>query len=199
MVAPDGGAEEPEGSVPLALLVLLERLTPEQRAVYVLREAMELSYAEIGTILDRTAESCRQIMKRAREGLEGPARFAADTAASRALADAFAQASAALDYRRIVALFSGDAVLLSDGGGMARSAINPIRGPDRIARFLIGVQRKRSQRFGFAPARVNGGPGFVVHLGDQILGVLGIDAADGLIRRLYLIVNPRKLALPDRW
>ena len=197
VVAPDDAPEEPEGSVPLALLVLLERLTPEQRAVYVLREAMELSYAEIAGILGRTPESCRQIMKRAREGLDGPPRFTADDRASRALAAAFDQASASLDYRRIVALFGGDAVLVSDGGGVARAALNPIRGPDRIARFLLGVQRKNDLRFELTPVRVNGAPGFVVRARGRVLGVLGIEAEDGLIRRLYLIVNPHKLALPE--
>ncbi|PWC53930.1 RNA polymerase sigma factor SigJ [Azospirillum sp. TSO22-1] len=194
-----GNADEPEGSVPLALLVLLERLGPEQRAVYVLREAMDLDYAEIAGILGRSAEGCRQIMRRARAALEGPVRFPADGAGTRALADAFAQACASLDYGRIVALFSQDAVLLADGGGVARSAFNPIRGPDRIARFFLGVQRKRALLLDLVPVRVNGGPGFALRRDGDLIGVMGVDAADGLIRRLYLIVNPRKLRTEGLW
>ncbi|HYH39388.1 MAG TPA: RNA polymerase sigma factor SigJ [Azospirillum sp.] len=197
-VTPEGD-DEPEGSVPLALLVLLERLSPEQRAVYVLREAMDLDYAEIAGILGRTAEGCRQIMKRARAALEGPPRFPADGPDTRALADAFAQACASLDYGRIVALFSHDAVLLSDGGGVVRSALNPIRGPDRIARFFLGVQRKRALLLDLVPVRVNGGPGFAVRRDGRLFGVMGVDAADGRIRRLYLVVNPRKLRTAGPW
>ncbi|WP_431857505.1 RNA polymerase sigma factor SigJ [Azospirillum sp.] len=198
-VAPEGNADEPEGSVPLALLVLLERLSPEQRAVYVLREAMDLDYAEIAGILGRSVEGCRQIMKRARAALDGPQRFAADGTGTRALADAFVQACASLDYGRIVALFSQDAVLLADGGGVARSALNPIRGPDRIARFFLGVQRKRALLLDLVPVRVNGGPGFALRQDGDLIGVMGVEAADGQIRRLYLIVNPRKLPPEDLW
>lgn len=192
-VAAEDDPEGPEGSVPMALLLLLERLGPEQRAVYVLREAMDLDYAEIAAILGRSAEGCRQIMRRARAALDGPPRFAADGTATRALADAFAQACAALDYGRIAALFSQDAVLLSDGGGIARSALNPIYGPSRIARFFVGVQRKRGLLTGITPLRVNGAPGFALHRDGALVGVIGVEVRDGLIRRLYLVVNPGKL------
>lgn len=202
-IAPADEDDGPEGSIPLALLVLLERLSPEQRAVYVLREAMDLDYAEIAGVLGRSAEGCRQIMKRARAALEGPPRFAAPKAidgdGARALADAFATACASLDYGRIAALFSHDAVLLADGGGVARSALNPIRGADRITRFFLGVQRKRNLLLDLVPMRVNGAPGFALRRDGALIGVMGIDAADGRIRRLYLIVNPRKLPPAGRW
>ncbi|MCR6630730.1 MAG: RNA polymerase subunit sigma-70 [Magnetospirillum sp.] len=155
------------GEMSLAFLHLLERLTPDQRAVYVLREAMDLDYAEIAGILGKTITGCRQMMRRAREAVAGPARFAAPSADLAALADSFARASLARDYAAIVALLEEDAVLISDGGGRVRSALNPIFGADRIARFLIGIQRKMAGPLSLEPVVVNGGPGFLTRVGGQ--------------------------------
>ncbi|MGQ9368167.1 RNA polymerase sigma factor SigJ [Azospirillum sp. ST 5-10] len=192
-VAPDDAPDEPAGSVPLALLTLLERLTPEQRAVYVLREAMELDYASIAGVVGRSAEACRQTMRRAREALAGPPRYAADAGAARRLADAFREASTAGDHARLAALLAEDAVLLSDGGGVVRSARNPIRGADRIARFFVGLRRKSGLALEPAALRINGAPGFAVRIRGRSHGVLGFDEEDGRIGQLYLMVNPHKL------
>lgn len=181
------------GEASVAFMLLLERLTPEQRAVYVLREAMEMDYADIAVILEKTAPACRQLMRRAREGLAGPARFTIDREQARHVADAFAKASLERDHAAIVALLNEHAVLLADGGGMARSAINPIYGADRIARFFIGVQNKLKGPLSFEAAMVNGVPGFVTRVGGQLHGALAFDMADGRISRAYLIVNPEKL------
>lgn len=190
----DGADEAPDAeSVPIAMLLLLERLAPDQRAVFVLREAMDLDYAEIAAILGKSAEACRQIMRRARNRLNEPAATSADADAGRRLADAFAEASVRRDYAAIVALLSDDAQWLSDGGGMVRTAVNPLFGADRIARFLVGVQRKRGIGFGFVPVRVNGGPGLLADLGGSFRSVLAFDIADGRIRRIYQIANPQKL------
>ncbi|MBY6262915.1 sigma-70 family RNA polymerase sigma factor [Azospirillum sp. 412522] len=189
-------------SVPLAMLLLLERLAPDQRAVFVLREAMDLDYAEIATMLGKSAEACRQIMRRARARLAEPSAAwgqpenAAD--AGRRLADAFAEASLRRDYAAIVALLSDDAQWLSDGGGMVRTAVNPLFGADRIARFLLGVQRKRGADFRFVPVRVNGGPGLLAELGGAFRSVLAFEfaaseGAGGRIQRIYQIANPQKL------
>lgn len=188
------GDEGPEfESVPFAMLLLLERLAPDQRAVFVLREAMDLDYAEIAAILGKSVEACRQIMRRARNRLSEPVGPRADADAGRRLAEAFAEASARRDYAAIVALLSDDAKWLSDGGGMVRTAVNPLFGADRIARFLVGVQRKRGVAFGFVPVRVNGGPGLLADLGGSFRSVLAFDIAGGRIRRIYQIANPQKL------
>ncbi|PWC31437.1 RNA polymerase subunit sigma-70 [Azospirillum sp. TSO35-2] len=191
--AADGDAAGEGWSVPMAMLLLLERLAPDQRAVFVLREAMDLDYAEIAATLGKSVEACRQIMRRARARLDDPAPSRADDAAGRRLADAFAEASVRRDYAAIVALLADDAQWLSDGGGMVRTAVNPLHGADRIARFLLGVQRKRGVSFGFVPVRVNGGPGFLTQLGGSFRSVLAFDIADGRIRRVYQIANPDKL------
>ncbi len=189
-----GWDDEPEGTdaAPMAMMLLLERLTPDQRAVFVLREAMDLDYADIAAILGKAAESCRQTMRRARARLSEPSAATATPDAGRKLADAFAEASLRRDYTGIVTLLSDDALWLSDGGGQVLTAINPIRGPDRIARFILGVQRKHGASFAFTPVRVNGGPGFLT-LFRGAFAVWAFDVAGGRITRLYKIANPRKL------
>lgn len=181
------------GEVSLAFLHLLERLTPDQRAVYVLREAMDLDYAEIAGVLGKTIAGCRQLMARARDALAGPARFAAQRADTAALAESFARASLARDYAAIVALLDDDAVLVSDGGGRARSALNPIYGADRIARFLIGIQRKMARPLSLEPVVINGGPGFVSRVGGVLHGAIAFLAGPDGLRRVYLVTNPDKL------
>ena len=193
VVAAADADDGPEGSVPLALLLLLERLTPEQRAVYVLREALELSHAEIAAVLGHSVEACRQILRRARDALGGPPRFVPAQGAAERIAAAFQDACTAGDHSRLAALLAEDAVLLSDGGGIVRTARRPIHGADRIARLLLGLRRKS----GFAPAaqavRVNGGPGFLMLLRGRFHGVLAFDADSRGIARLYLVVHPGKL------
>ena len=182
------------GEVSLAFLHLLERLTPEQRAVYVLREAMDLDYAEIAQVLGKTIAGCRQMMRRAREAVAGPARFAAAAAADlAAMAESFAQASLARDYAAIVALLAEDAVLISDGGGRARSALNPIYGADRIARFIIGIQRKMAAPWSMEGALVNGAPGFIARIGGQLHAAIAFEPGLDGLRRVFLVTNPDKL------
>ncbi|MBP2301471.1 RNA polymerase sigma factor SigJ [Azospirillum picis] len=190
--AGEGDAEAGE-TVPMAMLLLLERLGPEQRAVFVLREAMDLDYAEIASVLGKSADACRQVMRRARARLSEPAAAQADLQAGRRIADAFAAASLRRDYAAIVSLLADDAQWLSDGGGLVLTAVNPLHGADRIARFLLGIQRKRATSFGFTAVRVNGAPGFLTRLGDRFQGVWALDIADGRIRRIYQVANPRKL------
>lgn len=179
--------------VPLAMLLLLERLTPEQRAVFVLREAMDLDYAEIAGILGKSVETCRQIMRRARERMGEPARFPVDPAAGRRVAEAFATASERRDYAGIVALLAEDAVLMADGGGKARAAINTIRGSARIGRFFAGLQRKYDGALRLVPVLVNGGPGFIGYFAGAFHSVYALELVDGRIRRILQIANPDKL------
>jgi len=181
------------GEVSLAFLHLLERLTPEQRAVYVLREAMDLDYAEIAQVVGKTIAGCRQMMRRAREAVAGPARFATTAADLAAMTDSFARASLARDYSAIVALLAEDAVLISDGGGRARSALNPIYGADRIARFIIGIQRKMAGPWSMESALVNGTPGFIARIGGQLHAAIAFQGGEDGLRRVFLVTNPDKL------
>ncbi|WP_245986410.1 RNA polymerase sigma factor SigJ [Azospirillum thermophilum] len=197
---PDSLAER--DAVPFAMLLLLETLTPEQRAVFVLREAMDLDHGEIAAILGKTPEACRQILRRARARIaeQGPATTVRHpparsgiAAAGRKLAEAFAEASARRDYAGIVALLGEQAEWLSDGGGVVRTARNRLVGPDRIARFLIGIQRKYDTTLEMVPVLVNGGPGLMTSLNGTFRSIIGLEVADGRILRLFQVLNPEKL------
>ena len=181
-------------SLSTALLHLLERLTPPERAVYVLHTAFALPYAEIGDILDRSAADCRQLHHRAAARIaDGRRRFTAGPAEQRRLLDAFLAASRDGDLTRLTELVASDAISWNDGGGAVRAARNPVRGADRIARFFAGLYG-RGRPIEAAPAELNGGPALLLRWPDGTRYTLAIAAADGRITGLYLVGNPAKLS-----
>ena len=186
-------ALEAAGDLSVAFLLLLERLPPDQRAVYVLREALDLGFDEIAGILERTAAACRQAYKRARERIGGPPRYDANRSRAMAIARDFQTASVKGDYAGLMNLLSGDSVFLGDGGGKARAARNPILGADRVARFLIGVLRKPGRELNLLDSAINGQPGLVLRIDGRMQGLMALDIRDGRIVALYHVVNPDKL------
>jgi RNA polymerase sigma-70 factor, ECF subfamily len=183
-----------EADLSTGLLLLLENLSPDQRAVYVLREAMDLDYAEIAAILGKETASCRQIMTRARAALKGAPPRDQDSGGTAILVRRFAAACEQRDYAALVALLGGESRLISDGGGKVKSARNPILGPDRIGRFLFGVMRKfHPPGFGFRETVVNGRPALVGEGDGRIRWLLTFDCAAGRIERVYLLADPDRL------
>ncbi|MCW2606179.1 MAG: polymerase sigma-70 factor [Frankiales bacterium] len=170
-------------SLSLGCLVLLERLTPAERAAFVLREAFALPWDEVAQALDRTSASCRQLHVRARVKLaDAPA--PTPVAARRALLDRFLLLVATADLAGLTALLTDEAVLVSDGGGVVSAARRPVVGADRVARFLLGLAGKVLEGQELQVAEVNGGPallllhdGVVTHVtelvpdGDRVRGV----------------------------
>ncbi|BAE52282.1 sigma-70 family RNA polymerase sigma factor [Paramagnetospirillum magneticum] len=188
--------EPGEADLSTGLLLLLERLTPDQRAVYVLREAMDLDFADIAAILGKSVATCRQIMSRARAALKGEARFDWDAAQTGTLVRRFAAACDQRDYGALVALLGGESRLISDGGGKVKSARNPIRGPDRIARFILGVRRKfQPADFAFRIAEINGLPALVGETKGDVRWALTFGCIGGRIGGIYLLADPDRL--PD--
>ncbi|SCF47113.1 RNA polymerase sigma factor SigJ [Micromonospora mirobrigensis] len=180
-------------SVSTALLHLLERLTPPERAVYVLHTAFALPYAEIGEILDRSTADCRQLHHRAAARIaDGRRRFTAGPDEQRRLLDAFLAAARDGDLPRLTGLVAADATAWSDGGGRVRAARNPVHGADRVARFFAGIHARRPG-VRATPATLNGGPAVVVSYPSGIRYTLAVAAADGRITDLYLVANPAKL------
>ena len=136
------GAVEAEESVSLAMLVLLERLNEVERAVFVLRESFDFAFDQIAAIVERSEDNCRQILSRARRRLaDDTPRFDADPTQRRALASRFLAAARDGDLDGLVALLAPDAVLIGDGGGVARSIPHPMRGAPAIARALVALLR----------------------------------------------------------
>ncbi|MGW9198278.1 RNA polymerase sigma factor SigJ [Micromonospora chersina] len=179
-----------------ALLHLLERLTPPERAVYVLHTAFALPYAEIGDLLDRSAADCRQLHHRAVARIaEGRRRFTAGAAEQRRLLDAFLAAARDGDLARLTGLVADDATAWNDGGGRVSAARNPVLGAGRIARFFTGLYHRRHPGVRGDRIELNGGPALLLRLPSGARSTLSVAAADGRITGFYLIVNPDKLDL----
>jgi RNA polymerase sigma-70 factor, ECF subfamily len=183
-------------SLSQAFLLLLERLTPDERAAFLLRTVFDYEYAEIGDLLDKSESAVRQLMSRARGrlGLDGERRFQAPAARADAMAEQFVAACRAGDIKAVEAMLAEDAELHPDGGGKASAARVVIRGPYKVARFLVGVFRK-SWMQDFGVATVNGEPGLVFRVGDVVAAVLSVRVEDK-VRAVYITVNPDKLV---RW
>jgi RNA polymerase sigma-70 factor, ECF subfamily len=179
----------------LALLGALERLNPVERAVLVLRDVFDLEYAEIADILERTPANLRQIAKRAREHAGDPRRGRKVSKEERQrLADAFLAASVSGDLDRIRDLLAADAVLYSDGGGVVIAARKPIYGAEKIARFIVGVQRKASYPSEpvFTRVLVNGDPGVRMDGAEGFFSIIAIEVAEGRVQSIRFFTNPQR-------
>ncbi len=180
-------------SLSTALLHLLERLTPPERAVYVLHTAFELPYAEIAELLDRSAEDCRQLHHRATERIgRDRRRFTADRAEQERLLQAFVTAVDEGDLAALTGLMAADATGWSDGGGRVRSARNPVTGADRVARFMIGICRKGGA-LTVRRTELNGQPGVMVSTAAGARYALTLGIAAGRITDVFLVTNPDKI------
>ena len=185
-----------EDSLSMAFLVMLERLTPPERAVFLLREVFDYDYSEIGAIVDQSEANCRQILRRARQHVaEMRPRFKASPEQRQQLLTDFLQATATGDLDRLVALLASDAVLHSDGGGKAPAVPNLVHGADRVARALLGGLRKLvpgdlTNRM----AQINGDPGIVSYSRGRAFSVLTLEIDQERIQAVYIVTNPEKLA-----
>jgi len=192
---PDDVADLAE-TLSIGFLLLLERLSPGERVVFVLREAFDLEFGEIADVLGISAEACRQRHSRARRHLQGERREAPSQTVHRALLQRLMTAVAEQRVEAVVDLLTDDALLISDGGGVVSAAIRPVEGRERIARVLVHLAAKASAE---APltmrwVNVNGGWGVLLLRDGAIHSALTVDASDGAVRRIYVIRNPNKLA-----
>jgi RNA polymerase sigma-70 factor (ECF subfamily) len=178
----------------LALLQVLDRLDPLERAVFLLREAFSYPYEEVARIVGKREDHCRQIAHRAatRVRAERP-RVEADAAAHRRLLTAFITAAEEGDLPGLESLLTEDVVAVSDGGGKATAATRPIHGPDRVARFIAGVTAKGAPGAEVALVELNGLPGAVVRLDGEVIVAMSLDVQGDRIRRIYIVRNPEKL------
>jgi RNA polymerase sigma-70 factor (ECF subfamily) len=187
---------EDADEISLAMLVLLERLAPEERAVFVLREAFDMPFAEIGEIIGAAPDACRQRLSRARRRIDKDLpRFDADPGERHALAHSFLRAAREGDLAGLVALLAPDAVLVGDGGGKARAIPRPMVGGQAVARALASFY-KLADGYGvmLVPSVVNGQPGFrSLDPQGRIINVVQLDIAGGRIQRVHSILNPDKL------
>lgn len=181
-------------SLSMAFLVMLESLSPIERAIFLLREVFGYPYPEVAEIVGKSEANCRQIAHRAKEHIEARRpRFSADQKQREELMTAFFNACAMGDLEGLTNLLSEDVVLWSDGGGKVRAARRPVHRPAKVARFVLGILSKASGDIAIQVAEVNGQPGFLVFAGDRPDTVGSLDMGDGGICGIRLVVNPEKL------
>lgn len=183
-----------QADLSIAFLFLLERLTPDERAAFVLREVFDHPYSDIAAALEKSEAACRQMVTRARERVRRDhIRQPVDPADFENVLSHYLAALSAGDERALLDLIAPDAVLYGDGGGKALATIHPLAGHDRIVRFLLGLRRKYPDQYEFRPATVNSQPGFLLILKGQLIGISAYEIANGRIRGIYNILNPDKL------
>ncbi|MFF7260691.1 RNA polymerase sigma-70 factor [Streptomyces sp. NPDC008159] len=185
-------------TVSLAVLVVLESLSPLERAVFVLREAFGYPYAEIAGMLDRTEPAVRQLAGRARRHVdERRPRYEVDPAERRELTERFLAAAAGGDLDGLMALLAPDVRLVADSGGLAKAPVRIIESADKVGRFLHGVSGQGLEDASFRFMEINGGFALVVLAAGKPDAVFQLDVADGRIQRIHIVRNPEKLlALP---
>ncbi len=182
--------------ISVALMLVLERLTPLERASFLLHDVFGLEFAEVARALGRREDSCRQLAARARTHVEeGRPRFAASREEGHRLAAAFQKAAASGDIAVLQQILAEEVVLYTDGGGKRAAALNPIYGADKVVRFFAGVARKNTAlaTAELRPAIVNGLAGFVVREEDGAIDTLAFAHRDGRITAIYATRNPDKL------
>jgi RNA polymerase sigma-70 factor, ECF subfamily len=180
----------------LALLGAMERLNPVERAILVLRDVFDFEYAEIADVLGKTPANVRQIARRARDhaGDSSRRRQVSEEERER-LATAFLAAAVSGDVDQIRELLAADAIMYTDGGGVVTAARKPIYGADRIARFLVGVQRKTAFPTDpvFTRVLVNGDPGVRMDsAADGFLSIAAVEVADGTVQTVRFFNNPER-------
>ena len=200
LTAPDVAEDvELADSVSMAMLLVLETLTPAERAVFVLREVFDLGYDEIAEAVGKTPAAVRQIAHRARAPVAARRpRGVVSPAQARDALEAFQRAAETGDLQRLLDILAPDVVLLGDGGGVKQAVLRPIVGADKVARLLATGLGRITAAASLQPAQVNGYPALILRLNGEIDTVVAVRIDDGLITGLYAMRNPEKLSHMER-
>ncbi|NTY59147.1 RNA polymerase sigma-70 factor [Mycolicibacterium sphagni] len=183
-------------SVSMAMLVVLETLTPDERAVFVLREVFGFSHDEIADAVGKSTAAVRQMAHRAREHVHSRRRRfePVDPQQSEQITMQFLMAAATGDLDGLMGMLAPDVVFTSDSDGKASAARRPVLGPAKVARLIIGLFRQATPEYRIDVANYNGAPALVVYHGEVAESVMTIEVTDGTITNFYAMRNPEKLA-----
>lgn len=201
--APDAMLQRSE-SVTLAFLVLLEKLSPEERAVFLLKDVFDHDHTEIAAMLGTTAENSRQLLHRAKARLaSGRARLAGTPQARRDVAERFARAFSSGDHDELTTLLAWDVGMWSDGGGKVSAARRPLSGRDEVLKFLVGIQRTAraaglTGQASLSIEDVNAEPALAIRVGARLESLFILSVEDGAVSAIRVVRNPDKLARIDR-
>jgi RNA polymerase sigma-70 factor (ECF subfamily) len=182
--------------LPYALLIVLEKLNPVERAAFVLRHAFDFPYSEISQMCDLPEENVRQLVHRAQEKLQKPrVRYEASIEERQRLLNAFLDAAARNDASKLKEILHHDVVMYTDGGGKVSAAVVPVRGPDKVINFLLSVLKDAVNTFEIKPAIVNGSAGaLLIERATGRIDTIATLETDGQgITGLYFVRNPEKI------
>ncbi|MGI5488983.1 RNA polymerase sigma-70 factor [Microtetraspora malaysiensis] len=195
LTAPDVAEDvELAESVSMALMLVLETLSPTERAVFVLREAFDVSYDEIAAAVGKSPAAVRQIAHRARRHVDARRpREVVSPSEARAALESFQHAVETSDLQGLLDVLAPEVVLVGDGGGVKQAALRPISGADKVARFIVGGLGKAEVALTGDHIVVNGSPALVLRVDGEIDGILAIRVEDARITGLYYVRNPEKL------
>jgi RNA polymerase sigma-70 factor (ECF subfamily) len=189
-------ALELAGDISTAFLLMLERLGPEERAVFLLHQVFDVDYAEVAAMVGKTEPACRKILQRARERVRAARpRFAVRREAHLELLGRFIEAARSYDPQQVLALLADDATYIGDGGGKVKTIVRTVAGAERVARLIVGIERKWTATGRHQIVDVNGEPGLLTWRDGRPDAVTSFDLRDGRIAAIYTVRNPDKLAM----
>jgi RNA polymerase sigma-70 factor (ECF subfamily) len=188
-------ALEAAGDISTAFLLMLERLGPEERAVFLLHQVFDFDYGEVAAMVGKTEAACRKVLQRARERVRaGRPRFEVGREQHLALLGRFIEAARSGAPARVQELLTEDATYIGDGGGKAKTTVRAVLGADRVARLVVGIERKWTDRGHHQLLEVNGAPGLLTWRDGLPDSITSLDVRDGRIAAIYVVRNPDKLA-----
>ncbi|MEU2181451.1 RNA polymerase sigma-70 factor [Streptomyces thermolilacinus] len=195
LTAPDVAEDvELAESVSMAMMLVLETLSPTERAVFVLREVFDVGYEEIAAAVDKSPAAVRQIAHRARKHVEARRpREAVSPRETRQALESLRHAFETGDLQGLLDVLAPDVVLVGDGGGVKRAALRPITGAETVARFMVGRAGKLKATVTTVPRLVNGNPALVLYVDGEMDGVLAVRVDDARVTGVYYVRNPEKL------
>ncbi|MFB6960985.1 RNA polymerase sigma-70 factor [Streptomyces sp. NPDC056309] len=196
LTAPDVAQDvELAESVSMALMLVLETLSPTERAVFVLREVFEVGYDEIAAAVDKSPAAVRQIAHRARRHVDARRpRKVVSPSETRAALESFQRAFETGDLQGLLDVLAPEVVLMSDGGGVKQAALRPVVGAEKVVRMFVGGAGKVRGKLTIDATLVNGGPALFVRLDGEIDGIMAARVEDARIIGLYYVRNPEKLS-----
>jgi RNA polymerase sigma-70 factor, ECF subfamily len=181
-------------SLTMAFMMMLETLSPVERAVFLLREVFDYDYSEIAGIVDKSESNCRQIVRRAKASLPRAISSSAPPSdRARRVVEQFLQATSTGQVGDLLALLADDATLYTDGGGVVNAAGRPIQTADRISRFFVGIRQRAAAEIAFRYTRINGRFGALVFVNDQLDRSISFELEGDRIVAIYMVRNPEKL------
>lgn len=185
---------EMAGDISVAFLMVLERLSPDERAAFLLKTVFDFDYPEIERMLGKSGDACRQLVHRARQRVKlGRPRFEVSREAHLALLRKFMEAARSGEKEKLTALFSEDITLTGDGGGKVQSVLRPLHGPDRVARLYCAIWKRYGESTDFMIAEINGIPGILRNVDGKLDSATSLVTDGNRILDIYTVRNPEKL------